>query len=714
MQNHSSDIFGNAVWIQGDPKWEAPLFRKSFLVPDPAEAALRICGLGFFQGMLNGLPITEDRLVPGWSNYEERHFRDLRYPLRDTFHNRIYYMEYDVTSLLRPGGNILAVQLGNGWYNDYSYTAEGDMVYGLPKLCFQLSVRRRNGTTFLVVSDESLLTSESEILRNNIHIGEVHDLRRRDDGWTRLEFDDGDWKRASAVPAPNAEFCRQDFPADRVARVLTPKLIRKDAGRSVYDCGENITGYPVLRLPASEGNETAVRHSEEFDPVAGVLDFSSTGSKKQIQEDRYICGGREFLCHPQFTWHGFRYFEVTGKAPAPVERVEVLHADVPVIASFESSNETLNWLFKAYLRSQLGNLHCGVPSDCPHRERLGYTGDGQVTCRAAMFSLNMKQIYRKWMRDIVDGQDLNTGHVQHTAPFAGGGGGPGGWGGAVFILPWQFYLHYGDASLLEQYFPNILLWLDYMEHCCENGLVVHEEEGGWCLGDWCAPNMTIPEPFVNTYYYVKGLETALRAGKLLDRAMDYGELQRRAHSARAAITAAYFDPAVGSFCGGANGADAFAVDLGLGDSRTLSCLIARYSDSGSLDTGIFGTDLLIDILFQKGCGSLAYQLLTSASAASFYHMRQAGATTLWEDWEGKKSHNHPMFGGVAYSLFTYLLGIRQPKDSCGFRELMIQPVDIPELEWVKGSVRLGDSLVEVSVHKDSSGKRRVESKRFRV
>jgi alpha-L-rhamnosidase len=707
---YGSSVFSNAEWIQGPPDCEAPLFRRVFMAPDFTTASIRICGLGFFTLQINGQPVSEDLLVPGWSNYEERQLNKLLYPIRDQFHSRIYYLEYDVTSLLHQGKNVLAIRLGNGWYNNYAYTVEGELAYGFPKLCFQLTLQRPNGQTFTVCSDPETRCNESEILRNNIHTGEVHDLRKRNDNWTRLDYDDSSWPASEVVKAPDSELCLQDFPADHVARFIYPVLLREEAGRRVYDCGENITGYPVLRTPAAEGMTVVVRYSEEYDSLTGALDFSSTGGTERAQEDRCICAGQEYHWHPLFTWHAFRYFEVIGDVPAIVERVDVVHANVEQIASFESSNDTLNWLFDAYLRSQLGNLHCGVPSDCPHRERLGYTGDGQLTCKAAMFCLDMRRFYAKWMRDIVDGQDPTTGHVQHTAPFFGGGGGPGGWGGAIYIVPWQFYLHYGDASLLDQYFPNILLWLDYMESRSENGLVVREEEGGWCLGEWCAPELAIPEPYVNTYYYIKGLETVLRAGRILRKSFDQELLKKRAQNARNAILAAYYNPATGSFCDGANGADAFAVDLEMGDSRTLQNLIERYSGSKILDTGIFGTDLLIDVLFRKGCGTLAYELLTSDTDTSFARMKREGATALWEDWYGNASHNHPMFGGVVRSFFTYLLGIQQKEGSCGYQELVIQPAEVSGLDWVKGSVRLGDSIVSVSVRKDESGKQIVESK----
>lgn len=709
MDEQEINVFQNAKWIQGDLKCEAPLFRKRFSVSDVAKASIKICGLGFFNLFINGTPASDDLLVPGWSNYEKRNLQNLLYPIKGVFHHRIYFMEYDLTDKLLNGENVLSVALGNGWYNNYSYAVEGDLGYGFPKLCYRLTIEQKDGQTIDISSDETTLCNESEIISNNIHGGEIHDLRKRNDNWKLLGLDDTDWRASDIVNPPESELCLQDFPADKCIRTLSPSLILQEKGRKVYDCGENITGYPVLLIPASEGEKIVVRYSEEFTASTGTLDFTSIGGLDHMQEDQYLCGTQAFTCHPQFTWHGFRYFEIIGDSSVEVVEVDVVHANTPITSSFESSNETLNWIYEAYIRSQLGNLHCGVPSDCPHRERLGYTGDGQITCRAAMFCLDMREIYVKWMRDIVDGQNQNDGHVQHTAPLFGGGGGPGGWGGAIFIIPWQFYLHYGDSSLLEQYFSNILLWLDYMESCCQNGLVMHEEKGGWCLGDWCAPQISIPEPYVNTYYYVKGLETAILACKLLENDFDCELLRTHAKVAKEAMIAQYYDSSTGSFCGGDNGADAFAVDLNLGGSQTLNALVARYRKTKTLDTGIFGTDLLINCLFEHDYGDLAFELLTSESDVSFARMKREGATTLWEDWAGESSHNHPMFGGVVRSFFTHILGIRQKDSNCGIHDLEIRPTQIMNLDWVKGSVRFGNTIVTVSISRNSKGEQVIVS-----
>ncbi|MDR1061456.1 MAG: family 78 glycoside hydrolase catalytic domain [Clostridiales bacterium] len=705
--------FGDAKWIRADGDCESPQFRGSFSVAGKAATAkIRICGLGYFELWINGGKVSDDVLVPAWSDYHERDMRELAYPIRDTFRHRCYYLEYDVAHCLREGENVLGVWLGNGWYNQRRRAAEGKLAYGLPKLCFLLEWETDGGATGRYGSGEGLLWRESEILENNIYFGESHDLSRRQPDWASPGADASGsgcgWRPVLAIPAPDTVFQLQDCAPDRAVRSICPKAVLEDGGRRIYDCGENISGWVELDLPGRAGAEVVVTHAEEYSAAAGALDFDSAGGSGQMQTDRYRSGAEPAAARPRFCWHGFRYFQVEGDAA--VREVRVVHADHRATSAFESSDPTLNWLYDAYVRTQLSNIHGGVPSDCPHRERLGYTGDGQLAAEAAMLCLDVRDMFRKWMRDIADGQDPASGHVQHTAPFYGGGGGPGGWGCAIWAIPWQYYRHYGDDALLRQHLDGILLWLSYMESRSEGGLVVREEEGGWCLGEWCAPDQTIPDPFVNTYYYAKGLRAALEIGRIIGRPVDEALQKARLRRAEGALRAAYFDKATGSFCGGANGADAFALDLGpdlgLGDGRAAKNLVTRYRELGTLDTGMFGTDLVIDRLFRLGEGALALRVLTADSETSFGGMRRHGATTLWERWDGGGSHSHPMFGGVVRSLFTHILGIRQAPGSAGFADVLVEPVAIPGLQWARGGIATPCGAIRVE--RDGAGATRVE------
>lgn len=699
----------NQHWIQGDEHCESPLFRRSFCIHNPAKACLEICGLGFFQLYVNGQRVGTEEMTPAFTNYSSVMGQNATYPVweeRGGF--RTFYLEYDLLPYLREGENVLGMQLGNGWYHQTRRKAEGDFIFGFPKLRYELTVTRQDGSQAFWESDVKTLWTESEIIENNLFYGETHDLRKIREDWCLPSASLQGWRPAKKCPAPVTRLTRQDCPPDQVIRTLTPSLVFSQGERQIYDCGENITGWVNVLCQGQEGREVCIRHSENLKANGQELNFASTGGEEQIQQDRYICAHKEMLVHPKFCWHGFRYFEVSG--PAAPQSVSVVHTSIPVTSGFSCSDPVLTWLYQAYIRTQLNNLHGCIPSDCPHRERLGYTGDGQVTAETAMMLLDpveTKRMYQKWMQDILDSRGAETGHIPHTAPFMGGGGGPGGWGGAIFLIPMAYYRTYGDLSLLRECYPHIIKWLEYMESRSENHLVTREEKGGWCLGDWCPPpsmeHPEMPPAFVNTYYYIKGMRCALEASQWLGIEAPLG-LKDRLAATEQALKEQYYDPHTGSFCGGANGADAFALDLGLGTAQTRQNLIRRYKEKRCLDTGILGTPLLLETLFREEEAALAYELMTTRSALSFATMMDAGATTLWETWSGDASHDHPMFGAAAKLLFTEILGIRQADSGTGYQEYTISPADIPQLNWAEGYLTTCHGVIRVKWERDSQGK----------
>ena len=475
------------------------------------------------------------------------------------------------------------------------------------------------------------------------------------------------------APAHETQFFVQDCPADRVERAIKPAKLFDLGEVSIYDMGENISGYPVVAATVDGANIT-VRCSEEINPD-GTLNFDSC-DRGQIQKDEYRNAKKGEECMPWFTWHGFRYFELTNNAE-PV-RCEVVHSDCAVTSSFESDSEMFNWLYDAYIRTQLSNMHSGVPSDCPHIERLGYTGDGQLCCEAAMMLLDSQKFYKKWLEDISDCQSIGNGHVQHTAPFMGGGGGPAGWGGAIAVVPYEMYKIYGDKETFRRYLPKILRYFDYLDSRSSGGLVCREEEGGWCLGDWCPPEqITICEPFVNTALYVKQMMMTKEASEAIGESETAAMLEKRIEEKKQAILNAYYSPQTGSFIGDAQGANSFAVDIGLGGERAFNNTKKKYDAADAFDTGIFGTDILTRVLFERGCADTAFRLLTSTGKGSFYNMKKQGATTIWENWDGERSHSHPMFGAVTRYLFSFILGITQEKNSAGYEKIVIAP-QIPD------------------------------------
>lgn len=735
-------------WICGGAGCEAPLFRRSFWL-DRTErfqsARLEICGLGYFLFYINGKRISDQELMPAMTDYASVLGCETTYPVwEERSAHRCRYLSFDLLPYLKAGENVLAVRLGNGWYHQTERIAEGKFVFGLPKLWFELTLTDADGRQEWIESDRQTLWHPGGLLKNNLFLGEVRDLRKEPEGWQYPGADLSGWKPAQPVHAPETLLEEQTCPPDRVIRKLYPILIGEYDGRKIYDCRENIAGRVVLSCLGKKGECITVRHAEEL-AADGTLDFESAGGSDQLQQDHYICDGRIQTLHPLFCWHGFRYFETEGSCE--VLCVEVIHTDVAVTSSFSCSDPVLNWLYEAYIRTQLDNYHGCIPSDCPHRERLGYTGDGQLTAETAMLLLDAKELYRKWYQDILDSQGAETGHIPHTAPFLGGGGGPGGWGCAVYQVPLAWAKIYGDDSLLVQGYDAILRWFDYMDAHSEKGLVVREEEGGWCLGDWCFPaseeKEQLPEAFINTFYYLHGLQEMMQISEKMNNKLPI-RFAEREKNVKNAFLDAYFDPETGDFCEGRAAGNAYGLALGLGDERTKKHLVEKYEALGRFDTGIFGTSMLLEQLFSIGAGDLAVRLLTNDSeAASFAHMKRNGATTLWERWDGRESHNHPMFGACVRLLFTQILGIRmmpaaqppvvnptqpdvtaQPAQALKPLDGELQPPAVPgstqhfsyeirlssqrQLTWAKGSIQTPDGILSVSWELLENGEKQVE------
>lgn len=735
-------------WICGGAGCEAPLFRRSFWL-DRTEcfqsARLEICGLGYFLFYINGKKISDQELMPAMTDYASVLGCETTYPVwEERSAHRCRYLSFDLLPYLKAGENVLAVRLGNGWYHQTERIAEGKFVFGLPKLWFELTLTDADGRQEWIESDRQTLWHPGGLLKNNLFLGEVRDLRKEPEGWQYPGADLSGWKPAQPVHAPETLLEEQTCPPDRVIRKLYPVLIGEYDGRKIYDCRENIAGRVVLSCLGKKGECITVRHAEEL-AADGTLDFESAGGSDQLQQDHYICDGRIQTLHPLFCWHGFRYFETEGSCE--VLCAEVIHTDVAVTSSFSCSDPVLNWLYEAYIRTQLDNYHGCIPSDCPHRERLGYTGDGQLTAETAMLLLDAKELYRKWYQDILDSQGAETGHIPHTAPFLGGGGGPGGWGCAVYQVPLAWAKIYGDDSLLVQGYDAILRWFDYMDAHSEKGLVVREEEGGWCLGDWCFPaseeKEQLPEAFINTFYYLHGLQEMMQISEKMNNKLPI-RFAEREKNVKNAFLDAYFDPETGDFCEGRAAGNAYGLALGLGDERTKKHLVEKYEALGRFDTGIFGTSMLLEQLFSIGAGDLAVRLLTNDSeAASFAHMKRNGATTLWERWDGRESHNHPMFGACVRLLFTQILGIRmtpsaqppvvnpaQPDVTAPPAQALkplngeLQPPAVPgstqhfsyeirlssqrQLTWAKGSIQTPDGILSVSWELLENGEKQVE------
>lgn len=673
------DAFKKAVWIAPCEPMAVTVFRRSFDVKKyPESAIIDVTGLGYFELYVNGKEATDDKLIPVASDYFRRDFSTVTYPVRDFFTHRIYFHTFDIRKFIAEGANEIKIICGGGWFVQNERIAEGKMGYAdRPRCIFELNLDGE-----IIASDGSELYTDCEIRDTNLFIGEVIDYT-----YTQSEP-----KRVSVLPDPDSVMTKSDAVPDRIIRKLRPKLIRECGEKRIYDIGENVSAVVKMCTRANFGERYTLRFAEYLDSL-GELDFTSAGSsqigssgKAQIMTDVFVCDGeyREFM--PRLTWHAFRYFEIVGN-PLGILELEalVIHSDVSLTAEFNSDSEGANFLFDAYVRTQLQSYHGSYPSDCPHRERLGYTGDGQVCAPAAMMLFDTKRLYRKWIRDILDGQDLKTGHVQHTAPFQGGGGGPCGWGVAIITVPYAYLKQFGDRSVLADTLPAMRRYIKFTESCMEEGLVVSESEGGWCLGDWVyLESGKLPESFVNTALFVR----ALRLYAEMSGSSEFDYLETLALSA---VKREY------EALKGIGAAAVWAAYIGI---DTADAVNEYYSALGKFDTGFLATDPLVEILFKNGYADTAHKLLSSEETGSFLEMKRYGATTLFEVWGCRGSGSHPMFGACTRTLFEGLLGIRQAERSYGYERIVFSPSLPSSMNYANGSILTPRGRISISLSRN--------------
>ena len=693
-----------ASWIGCPETAEVPVIRKTVMLKEPTSGRMEVTGLGFFTLFINGKRVSEDCFTPALTDYEPRDMSRWNYPLFDETTHRILYLKYDITEFVCDGENVIEIQLAPGWYRQNERVCEGRMSFGKKlKALFSAMFVNEDGSIVEVCSDGTETWTPCEITYSNLYIGEIHDARL-------LEIEH-EPQPVEILEAPDSILHEQTCPSDRVIRTIVPKLLGEKDGKKLYDLGENTTIRICVTAGGKSGAEIHLVYGENKTDDLGI-DVASTGTyykrpnrQPQIQQDTFICSENKHTFRSEYVWHACRYIEVEGELDEI--HAEVVYTDVAVVSEFACDNELINWIYEAYIRTQLTNIHNCIPSDCPQRERLGYTGDGQITAKTAMMTLDMKGVYHKWIWDILDCQDIIGGHVQHTAPLMGGGGGPGGWGCAMIILPDEYDKHYDDKAFLEECYPYMQKWIAYLRHHTEGDLVVREEPKGWALGDWATLYPTrIPEPFVNSCYFLDSLQRMERIANRLGRPMDALAYQRYARRIRYAIKQKYYDLGTGSFCGGVQGADAYGLWMNLQeDERTLQNLVRRYQELDQFDTGFLGTEILVKVLMEHRQQDLVYQLLVSEKLGSYHFMRANGATTIWEYMHGRLtgnpgSQNHPMFGAPVLHFFDGFLGIQQTEDSFAYTVLKIAPKLPSQMQWAKGSVELPSGKVSVELKRE--------------
>jgi alpha-L-rhamnosidase len=694
----------------------APLFRKVFTIDKkPVKARLYISGLGYYEAYLNGRRLGDHWLDPGWTDYADR----------------ILYSTYDVTSELHPGSNCLGAILGNGWYNPLPLRMWGrlnlreHLAVGRPCLIAQLEIFFADGSSTVIVSDTSWKVHEGPILRNNIYLGEVYDARREITGWNRPDFDDANWSQAKLAPPPGGRLEAQSQPPIKIKDEIYPmRLSEPRPGVFIFDLGENFAGTVRLRLQAPRGTKIQLRYGELLYPdgtlnpmtsVCGQIkglrpDGTPVGGpgapEIAVQQDVYICrGGGEEVYIPRFTFHGFRYVEVTGLLGRPAPRMITglrLHADVEPAGVFECSDPLLNQIQAMCRRTFLSNLF-SVQSDCPHRERFGYGGDMVVSSEALMMNFGMASFYAKAVRNEQEAA-FPDGMLTDTAPFVGIQYCGVGW---AMVHPWllnRLYQYYGDRELADEQYQVSKRWFElvnqqYPDHVVTDGLGDHESLEN------------PPVPVITTSLYAETARLMERLAEILGKKEDASRYQNLFSAINKAFLERFYARGTGEVRSVTQAGQALALALNLlppeEQGRALEVLVKKIRDEsrGHLATGIFGTKYLLEVLSQAGQADLATEVLKQKTFPGWGYMLEHGATTLWEHWEFSDntfSHNHPMFGSVSAWFFRWLAGIQPHPEAKGFDRFIIRPQPVEGLSWARAEYRSVRGPIQVAWKKEEN------------
>ena len=667
-----------AKWIgspSSDLRAPAPLLRKTFIVGKPVRRAMvYVTGLGFYELHLNGAKVGDREMDPGLTRYDRR----------------VLYATFDVTSQIHDGANTIGMMLGNGWYN---YTVPAGWNFdkaawrAQPKAILQLELELADGTVQTVFTDESWQTTASPVTYNALLTGETYDARREISGWDHGMTVAGTWVGAKVLVSPGGVLSAQMAPPVRLTQTLKAiKLTQPMPGVFVYDFGQNLAGVVELTVRGPAGTTVEMKYGE-------VLNADGTLNQDKIkihthqegfQTDRYtLKGGGTEIWRPRFTYHGFQYVQVSGLPDQPELqnlRALAMNAAFDTAGQFECSNALLNQIQHNTLWSARANFY-SFPTDCPQREKNGWTGDAHLAAETCLYNYDTAANYTKWLQDFQDEQQSN-GILPAIIPTAGWGykwGNGPAWDSAYLLIAWDLYLYKGDKHILAQHYENFKRYVDYVR------VQARDQIADFGLGDWCPAKTKTPEAITSTGYFYRDAVIVAKIADLLKREDDVVKYTAIAAGIQQAFNREFAELQTQTALG-------CAVYQGLAGPERRTALVAQLvgnveSQGNHLDCGILGTKYLLHALSDNGRADVAYKVATQTTPPSWGYWIRQGATTLWEQWEDGPhkdfSRNHIMFGDVSAWFYETLAGIRPDPAQPGFKHIVIQPHPVGDLTWVK-------------------------------
>ena len=661
----------------------APMLRRTIKLGKAVIwARTYVCGLGYYELYINGHKIGDEVLAPAFTRYDER----------------MLYQTHDVTNVFTIGENAIGVILGNGWYNcftkdvwDFQQAPWRDQ----PKLLIQIHIRFVDGEEEIIISDQRWRWSTGPITFDGLRNGEIYDARLGKPGWATSTYDDSDWKNVIVVPGPGGVLQSQQMTPIRVTDTIVPVSLKEvRSGVWVYDLGQNISGWAQLKVSGSRGTIVTFKYAEKIKDD-GDIDQSNIDvciKSGEFQTDKYILKGEGVeVWEPRFTYHGFQYVQVTGFPGKPTLdnlRGRVVHTNFDTYGEFSCSNDLINSIQRCARWSTLSNYH-GIPTDCPHREKNGWTGDAQLSSEQVLFNFNPMSAYIKWIADFRTVQ-RPSGQLPGVVPTGGWGfnwGSGPAWDSAVIIIPWNLYLYCDDTTILDENYDCMKRYVDYVTSMAIGHIV------NFGLGDWCPPiggpeGHKCPTVVTDTAYYYIDASLLAKIAALLGKNADAKKYKELAARIRYAFKESFLDMRTGQVKGNSQTSMSCALYQGLVDfdeqPKVLAALVAAIEEQNRhIDCGILGAKYVMHALTEQGRADLAYAMATQTDFPSWGNWIARGATTLWESWDGNASRNHHMFSDISVWFYKGLAGINPDPKAPGFKHIIIRPNPVNELHWVK-------------------------------
>ncbi len=675
----------------------ATMLRKEFRLGGPVRrATIYATGLGLYELRLNGRRVGDQLLAPEWTRYGKR----------------VQYQTYDVTPLVRPGPNAIGVILGEGWYAG-TLMLKPALSNPVFRLLLRMDIELADGHVETIVSDPSWhATTDGPIRQSGIYFGETYDATNEIPGRDQPGFHAAAWRPTRTVELdPDAILCAQRNEPIRVIQELRPvKMTEPRSGQYVFDLGQNMVGWCRLKARGPSGTKVTLRHGEMLNDDGTLYTANLRGA---AQADEYTLSGRgEEVFEPHFTYHGFRYVELTGLPGRPAADAILglaFCSSAPEAGQFECSNRRLNQLMRNIVWTQRANL-MSTPTDCPQRdEREGWMGDIQAFSQTAIFNMDMAAFFTKWVRDIRDSQ-ADDGRYPDVAPHVTDPNkafsGVPAWGDAGTVVPWRMYQNYADVRLLREHFESACRWIDFIRE--NNPDLLWRKSRGNDYGDWLNGDTLVlhdyphgqnqvPKEVLATAFFARSAAIVAKMAKVVGRADVVAKYTNLHQEIRAAFNRAYVAPD-GMIQGGTQAGYALALAFNLLDeplrSKAVEHLLAaigRYK--GHLSTGIQSTHRAMLELTRNGQHDEACRLISLRSVPSWGYMIDQGATTIWERWDGyvrgrgfqdpgMNSFNHWAFGAVGEWLWRDLAGIQGNDEEPGFKHFTIRPRPGAGVTWL--------------------------------